>query len=75
MVPRERPLIAMIYKYNAWKVLYLIDTYDTGNTKEGINYLSRYPELFANVAIFYVASPSLISKLFGSVNEVGFHNN
>ena len=75
VVPREMPLIAISYKYNAWKVLSLIYTEDTGNSKEGITYLSRYPELFANVAIFSVARPLVISKFFGYINEVGFHKN
>ena len=43
MVPGDRPLIAIGYKYNARKVLSFILTYNTGSTKTGIPYLSKYP--------------------------------
>ena len=41
MVPRKRPLIAMGYKYDAWKVLSFIVTENTGTTQVGIPYLSK----------------------------------
>ena len=41
--PRDRPLITIGYKYNAWKVLSFIVTEETGRTKAGINYLYKYP--------------------------------
>ena len=57
MVPRGRPLIAIGYKYNARKVLSFIVTDNSGRTKTGIPYLSKYPDQFTNVAICPVARP------------------
>ena len=57
MVPGDRPLIAIGYKYNARNFLYFIVTDDAGSTNTGITYLSKYPEQFTNVAIFPVARP------------------
>ena len=68
MVPRGRILIAIGYKYNARKVLYFFVTYDTGITKAGIPYLSKYPSQFLNVDICPVSRPLVMSKLFGYVN-------
>ena len=55
MIPKGRPLIAIGYKYNAWKVLSFIVTDNTGRTQTGITYLFKYPEQFTNVAIHPVA--------------------
>ena len=44
MVPRDRPLIAIGYKYNARKVLSFIFTDNAGITKTDIPYLSKYPD-------------------------------
>ena len=62
MVPGDRPLISIGYKYNARKVLSFIVTYNTGSTNNGIAYLSKYTDQFTNVAIFPVARPLLMSK-------------
>ena len=51
MVPGDRPLIAIGYKYNARKVLYFIVTENAGSTKTDIPYLSKYPDQFTNVVI------------------------
>ena len=51
MVPGDRPLIDIGYKYNAWKVVSFIFTDNAGSTKSGIPYLSKYPEKFTNVEI------------------------
>ena len=74
MAPGDRPLFSIGYKYNKWKVLPLIDTEETGITKDGITYLSKYPGMFDNVAICPVACTIFTSKLFGSVNEFESHN-
>ena len=60
MVPGDRPLIAISYKYNAQKVLSFIVTYNTGITKTGIPYLSKYPDQFTNDDIRPVACPVVI---------------
>ena len=64
MVPGGRPLIAIGYKYNARKVLSFIVTDNTGTTKTGIPYLSKYPDQFTNVSIRPVARPVVMSNLF-----------
>ena len=73
MVPGDRPLIAIGYKYNARKVLYFIVTDNAGSTKTGIPYLSMYPDQFTNVAIRPVARPLVMSKKY-AMNEVDSHN-
>ena len=51
MVPGERPLLAIGYKYNSQKVLSFVATVGAGNTSLGIPYLSKYPNQFYNVSI------------------------
>ena len=41
----------------------------------GTPYLSNYSDQFSNVSICPVASPLLMSKFFGLVDEVDSHNN
>ena len=64
MLPRDRLLIDIGYKYNARKVLYFIGTDSAGRKKTGIPYLSRYPDQFTNVAIGPVDRPLVMSKTF-----------
>ena len=64
MLPGDRPLIAIGYKYNARKVLYFIVTENSGSTKTGIPYLSKYPDQFTNVVICPVACLLVMSKCF-----------
>ena len=63
MVPVDRPLIAIGYKYNARKVLSFIVTDNTGSKKTGIYYFPKYPDQFNNVAILPVARPIGMSKI------------
>ena len=62
MVPGDRPLIAIGYKYNARKVLSFIITDNSGSTKTGNPYLSKYPDQFTNVSIHPVARPLVMPK-------------
>ena len=62
MVPRDRQIISVGYKYNARKVLSFIVTEKAGITKTGIHYLSKYPDKFTNVDICPVALPLFMSK-------------
>ena len=62
MVPGYRPLISIGYKYNAQKVLSFIVKENSGITKTGIPYLSKYPDQFTNVAIHPVTRPLVMSK-------------
>ena len=70
MVPGNRPLIDMIYKYNIRNVLSFIDTEDAGITQDGFTYLYKYPDLFYNIAIHPFSLPLVIYKLLGPVNYV-----
>ena len=72
MVPGDRPLIAIGYKYNAQKVLSFIVTDNAGSTETRIPYLSKYPDQVTNVAIRPVARPLFMSKN-STVNEVDSH--
>ena len=73
VVPRNMPLIATGYKYTARKLLSFIATKDAGSKKSDINYLYKYLDPFANVAIHSFACPFVMPKLFGSDNEVDSH--
>ena len=57
MVPGDRTLIAIGYKYNARKVLSFIVTDNVGITKTGTPYLSKYPDQFTDVDIRPVSRP------------------
>ena len=73
VVPGDRPLISIGYKYNVWNVLFLIVTDNTGRTKAGIPYLYKYTDQFTNVTIFPVDRPLVMSNFFSGVNEVDSH--
>ena len=73
MVPGDRPLIDIGYKYNSRKVLSFIVTDNVGTTKTGIYYLYKYPDQCTNVSIRPVARPLVMSKKY-AVNEVDSHN-
>ena len=51
MVPRDRPLNAIGYKYIVQKVLSYIVTNNTGSTNIGIHYVSKYHDQYTNAAI------------------------
>ena len=70
MVPRERLIISIGYRYNSGKVLSFIAIAGAGITTLGIPYLSNYPDQFSNVSICPVAHTLLMSKFFGFVNGV-----
>ena len=55
MVPRDRPLIAIVYKYNSRKVISFIVTDNAGITNTGNPYLSKFPEKITNFYIRPVA--------------------
>ena len=63
MVPADRPLIDIGYKYNARKVLSFIVTENIGITNNGIPYLSKYPDQFTNTAIRPVSRSLLLKNL------------
>ena len=64
MVPGDRLLIAIGYKYNMRKVLYFIVIDNTGITQRGLTYLSKYSDQFTNVAIFPVDRLLVMSTYF-----------
>ena len=57
VVPRDRPLVAVGYKYNTQKIIYFIFIEYSGSTNAGIQYLSNYPGPFSNFAIITLACP------------------
>ena len=57
VVPGDRPLITIYYKYNEQKFPSLIVTDNKWSTKTGIPYLSNYPYQFTNVSSRPVARP------------------
>ena len=61
MVPGDRTLIDIGYKYNVRKVISFIVTDNTGSTKTGIPYLYKYPDQFTNGAISPVDCPLIIT--------------
>ena len=65
MLPGERQLLAIYYKYNSRKVLSFVAKLGAESTTLGIPYLSKYPDQFYNVSIRPVAHPLLMSKFFG----------
>ena len=62
MVPGYMPLIAIVYKYNAQKVISLIVTDNAGITNTGVTYISKYPDQFTIFSIRPVARPLVMSK-------------
>ena len=74
VVPRNMPLIAIGYKYNARKVLSFIVTDNAGIEQEGIPYLSKNNEQFTNVVVSPVARTLVMSKFFSTVNDFDSYN-
>ena len=74
MVPGGRPLIAIGYNYNLWKVIYFIVIEFVRTTNSGPPYLSKYTDQFSNFSICPVSRPLVMYKFFGSVNDVESHN-
>ena len=50
-VPSDRPLMAIVYKYNSTKVPGSIATEGAGITDTDYPYLSRFPNNYHNVSI------------------------
>ena len=74
MVLGKRPLLAIGCNYNSRKVLSFFAKAGSLITMLGIPYLLNYPEQFYNDSILSLARPLLMSKFFGSVNDVELHN-
>ena len=62
MVPRDRPLIAIGYKYNARKVLSFIVTENAWSTQADLLYLSKYPEKLLILRFSLLLVPLLCKK-------------
>ena len=74
MVTGERPLLNIGFKYNYCMVISFVATEDVVSTKSGTTYLYNYPDQFNNVSVHLVSCILVMYKLFGSVNEVEYHN-
>ena len=74
MVPGDRPIIAIGYKYNTLQFIYFIITDKGWSIQTGLPYLSKYLEQYSNVSIFPISLTLVMYKFFGSINEVDPHN-
>ena len=70
MMPRDRPIMYIVYKYNMQKVLSFITAEVAGSTKGVITYLSKYHAMFSSFSIHTVYFSLVIYEFFVSVNEV-----
>ena len=68
MVPGDRLIIAIGYKYNTQEVIYFIVTDNAGITQTGLPYLYKYTDHFSNAAIRPVSCTLVMSKFFGAVS-------
>ena len=73
IMPWDRLLIHIVYKYNSQEVISFFTKGGTGRTEHGIPYFSKYPEMFDNIYIQLVAHTQIVSKFFGSVSEIETH--
>ena len=69
-----RPLLAILHKYNYWKVLLSISTKGGGSTEPGDPYLSRFPEIYYNVSVCPICFPHFIGRYFNACNAIDNHN-
>ena len=70
IVPGERPLLAIGYKYNSRKVLEFISTEGYGSTESGDPYLSSFPDMYYNVSVHPVVRPHLLGSYFNVCNAI-----
>ena len=68
ILPGERPLLDIGYKYNSRNVLGFIATEGSGSTEPGDYYLSHFPDIFSNVYICPVVFPHLLVRYFNACN-------
>ena len=73
VVPGYIPLLVLVYNYNSLYVLSFVTTEGEAITKFVMNYLSHYPDQFANVAIWPTILPLIMYKFFESVNKIYSH--
>ena len=74
IVPGDRPLMVIVYKYNYRKVLVFIANDGDGNTEPGDTYLSRYPDNCFNVYVRPIVCPCLKGRSFNACNSIYNHN-
>ena len=49
-----KPLVAFVYKYSYWEVLYFVIADVEGRIKPGIIYLSKHLDQFSNASILFI---------------------
>ena len=74
IVPGERPILAIGYKYNSRKVRGFIATEGGVSTEPVDPYLSFFPDIYSNVSVHPVVSPHLLGRYFNTCNAI-YNNN
>ena len=74
MVPGDRPLMAIVYKYISKKVLGFIATEGARSNELVVTYLSCSPENYSSVSIFPVLCHHVIGNYFSACNAIDNHN-
>ena len=74
IVPGDRPLMVMGYKYNYRRSLGFIATKGGRSTEPGDPYLSRLLDICSIVSVIPVVSPRLLGISFNACNSIYNHN-
>ena len=74
IVPGDRTLMAIRYKYNSRKVLGFIATKGAGSNAPGNPYLSRFPDIYPNVSVCPVVHPNLLGRYSNAYNAIDSRN-
>ena len=74
IVPGDRPLMNIRYKYNSWKFLEFTDDEGGRITEPGDTCLSRFPGNYSIVSIFPVVRPCMIGRYLNGCNPIDNHN-
>ena len=67
-VTGDRPLMALVYKYNYRKVIGFIATEGSVITELVHLYLSRFPEIYSNISVRPVFHPHLLGRYLNDCN-------
>ena len=73
-IPGYRPLMAIGYNYNCWKVIGDIATKRAGFTDTGDTNLSSFPDTYYNVYVLPVVYPFILVRNFNTWNKIYHHD-
>ena len=68
IVTGDIPFVAIVYKYNYWRVLGFISDEGYGSTDPGDTYLSCFPENYTNIYFLPVVSHRVLVSHFNGCN-------